>query len=110
MEPDEFWERLKEERCLTPRLREELLRIYGERGKKAIEAIDSGRVMQYRDFVVVAGKSDQYIVEDDFCTCHDHLYRRGLCWHLLAVRLAATAGGFRQVAEWYQEKWIQKRG
>jgi predicted nucleic acid-binding Zn finger protein len=97
MEPDEFWERLKEERCLTARLREELLRIYGERGRKALDAIDSGRVMHYRDFVVVAGSSDQYVVEDDFCTCQDFLYRRGPCWHLLAVRLATITGEFRQV-------------
>jgi len=108
MDAEEFWESLKEERCLPPRLRSELVRLYGERGRKALEALDSGRVMQYRDFVVVAGSSGQYIVEEGFCTCHDHLFRGGLCWHLLAVQVASLVGGFREVGEWYQETWTGK--
>ncbi len=108
MDPDEFWKRMREERSLSPRLREEFLQIFGERGKKALDALDSGRVLRYRDFVVVSGSSGQHIVEEGFCTCHDHLYRGGTCWHLLAVRLAELTGTFRDVDGWFQETWTKK--
>lgn len=109
METSALFERLKKEGALSPPLRDEIVRVFGEKGRKALEALDSGRVMRYRDFDVVLGSSGIHVVEGDFCTCHDHLYRKVTCWHILAVRIAAATGGFRDVDEWYHEAWTRKQ-
>ncbi|MCQ8894094.1 MAG: SWIM zinc finger family protein [Methanolinea sp.] len=108
METEEFWRKIREEKALSPALRAELVRVYGERGRKAIDALDKGRVMKFRDFIVVRGSSGDYVVEEEFCTCQDYLYRGGCCWHILAVRLATLCDTFLTVDEWYQEKWKGK--
>ena len=45
---------------------ETLLQKSGTREKKALEAIHEDRVKQYRDFTVVVGYNDEYIVEDSY--------------------------------------------
>ncbi len=105
MDPGEFWKLLTGEKCLSPRLLHEFICIYGDRGQKALDAYRSGKVRRYRDFVVVAGSSQEYIVEEDFCTCHDFLFRGKCCWHLLAARLAAACGGYDARDDWYQDIW-----
>lgn len=90
---------------LTPDVEKRLVEEYGSRGKKAIDAVRSGKVKKYRDFFVVRGFSGEYIVEDDFCTCNDYLYRLsvkgGICYHSIAVRLAKTTGVYEEVDRWY---------
>ena len=105
MEIDDLFEALREEKELTPELRDEITRIYGARGKKALQAIDERRIKKYHDFFVVVGTSDEYIVDDDFCTCRDFIFRKGRCWHELAVRIAAAIGSFEEVDLWYQAAW-----
>lgn len=99
-----IWQRLAERKDLDPVLRGEIEAIFGTRGKKALTAIDDGKVVKYLDFFVVEGRTSHYIVEDDFCTCRDFLYRGRTCWHLLAVRIAEITGLFRPVDEWYQDR------
>ena len=74
--------------------------------------VRAGRVKKYRDFFVVEGKGDLYVVEGDFCTCRDYLYRLskngGLCYHSLAVRIAAATGQYEQVDEWYSDHILQR--
>jgi len=68
--------------------------VHGSRGVRAIEAVAEGRVKAYNDFTVVVGYDDEYIVEDDGCTCKDAEYNLDpedpteLCWHALAVKIA----------------------
>jgi len=99
----DIWERLR----TNPELDEEIRRAigveFGKKGTSALEAIDAGRVRKYLDFFVVEGKTAAYIVEDDFCSCGDFLYRGRACWHLLAVRIAVAAGLVVTVDRWYQE-------
>ena len=57
-----------------------LARRYGERGIKAIQACRDGKVEKYLDFFVVHGVTGTYVVEDDFCTCSDFLFRSSECW------------------------------
>jgi len=83
--------------------REAIVTAYGKKGTFALDAIDRGRVRKYLDFFVVEGKTASYIVEEDFCTCGDFLYRGRNCWHLLAVRIAVATGRFETVDRWYQE-------
>ncbi|HDQ08420.1 MAG TPA: hypothetical protein ENN44_06545 [Methanoculleus sp.] len=81
-----------------------MVRTYGERGEKAMRACHDGKVERYLDFYVVHGVTGTYVVEDDFCTCSDFLFRGSECWHILAVRYARSSGLWIPRDEWYQEK------
>jgi predicted nucleic acid-binding Zn finger protein len=100
---NDIWVRLKEKPELDAEIRKEIEEAFGRKGKSALEAIDAGRVKKYLDFFVVEGRTAAYIVEDDFCTCGDFLYRGRACWHLLAVRIAQETGRFESVNLWFQE-------
>jgi len=103
------WKLLEKEGRLTPGIRQLIVERYGQRGEKALEIVDEGRVKRYLDFFVVVGSSDEYVVEDEFCTCSDALFRRrGECAHALAVRIAALTGLYEEFSLWYQDIW--KRG
>jgi predicted nucleic acid-binding Zn finger protein len=86
-----------------PDLQREIEEKYGRKGKTALDAIEAGKVKKYLDFFVVEGRTAAYIVEDDFCTCGDFLYRGRACWHLLAVRIARETGSFETIDRWYQD-------
>ncbi len=105
----DIWERIRSEPELNPEIRGEIVAVFGRRGTSAIDAIDTGRVKKYRDFFVVEGRTSAYIVEDDFCTCRDFLYRRA-CWHLLAVRIAVATGRYVTIEKWYMEVQLEKPG
>jgi len=105
----DFWERLREKGRLTPEARRRIEEAFGERGRKALRAVDEGRVKRYLDFFVVVGQSDEYVVEEDFCTCSDFVYRSRHCWHILAVRIAEATGEYEKYPLWYQDTW-SKRG
>lgn len=81
----------------------EMTSIYGERGEKAVRLIREGKVRKYLDFYVVTGKSGEYVVEGNFCTCNDFLFRGRDCAHIIAVRLAEETGCVEKVDEWYQD-------
>lgn len=105
MDVNDLFTWIREEGQLTPALREEIVRIFGDRGRKALRAIDEHRIKRYRDFFVVVGTSDEYIVEDEFCTCPVYFYRGGGCWHVLAVKIASLTGDYEQYDLWYQDCW-----
>jgi predicted nucleic acid-binding Zn finger protein len=86
-------------------IREEIRKTFGKRGIKALAAIDEKDVKKYLDFFVVSGETSEYIIDEDFCTCGDFLFRGRECWHLLAVRLAVASGSFESVDSWYQDEW-----
>ena len=102
-EEQKFWDTLERDRELSIDLQEILLRVYGERGRKALLAVEESRVKRYFDFFVVVGTSDEYVVEDEFCTCRAQVFRGGSCWHVLAARMAELTGRYEMVDEWYQE-------
>ncbi len=94
---------------LTPEAVEQIMNVHGDRGKHAIEAVSEGRVKRYRDFTVVVGYEDEYIVEDGGCTCKDAEYNLDptdpteLCWHALAVPIAERVGAVDHHDMWYSE-------
>jgi predicted nucleic acid-binding Zn finger protein len=104
MNENGIWQRLAEKKDLDPVIRGEIEVVFGTRGKKALAAIDNDKVVKYLDFFVVDGRTSRYVVEDDFCTCSDFLYRGRTCWHLLAVRIAAASGRYRSIDRWYQDE------
>lgn len=97
------WQVLEKAGSLTPEVRSCIIGRYGERGRKALQAVDEDRVKVYRDFYVVVGRSDEYVVEDDFCVCSDFLFRgKGVpCSHILAVRIAKAVGKAESYPIWY---------
>ncbi len=100
----EIWERLKKKPDLDEDIRREIVAMFGRKGTSALGAIDAGRVKKYLDFFVVEGRTASYIVEDDFCTCGDFLYRGRACWHLLAVQIAVATGRFETLDVWYHSQ------
>jgi predicted nucleic acid-binding Zn finger protein len=103
------WKILARERRLTPEVRRLMGERYGQRGVKALEIVDEGRVKKYLDFFVVAGTSEEHIVEEEFCSCADALFRRrGECAHVLAVRIAALIGRYEECPLWYLDSWKEE--
>jgi predicted nucleic acid-binding Zn finger protein len=94
---------------LTPPIVDRIVSVHGDRGQQAIEAVAEKRVKAYRDFTVVVGHDDEYIVEDDGCTCKDSEYNLDqadpdqLCWHAIAVRIAEAIGETDDHDMWYSD-------
>lgn len=106
---DEWERRLSEAGELTPEAVDRIIGLHGDRGNRAIEAVGEGRVKEYRDFTVVVGHEDEYVVEDDGCTCKDSEYNldaadpEQLCWHAIAVRIARAVGATDEHDMWYSD-------
>jgi len=101
----DLWHRLAEKKDLDDTLRRDIEDILGTRGKKALAALEAGKIKKYLDFFVVEGRTADYVVDEDFCTCGDFLYRGRTCWHLLAVRIAQETGTYQKIDSWYQDAW-----
>ncbi len=80
---------------------------YGNRGRKGLEIVNERRVKQYKDYLVVVGESDEYVVEDELCTCRDFLFNSAksglICSHMIAVKVAKQKGAIDTVDAWYQD-------
>ncbi|MBN1194278.1 MAG: SWIM zinc finger family protein [Methanomicrobiaceae archaeon] len=103
------WDRLRADGRLTPAICTRLRHIYGERGEKALRAVKERRVKRYLDFFVVVGLSSEYVIEDDFCTCGDFLFRGRECSHIIAVRIAQATGIYETYSSWYLDEWEEDR-
>ncbi len=95
------WDELHCSQSLTPERKMAFIQQHGERGKKALKAVEERRVKKYCDFFVVVGYNDEYVVDEEFCTCNDFLFRGRECIHLLAVRVACATGCFERYNTWY---------
>jgi len=100
----DLWERLGRQKILDDSLRSEIESAFGARGKKALSTLDAKKVKKYRDFFVVEGSTASYIVDEDFCSCGDFLYRGRPCSHILAVRIAEVTGVYETIDSWYQDE------
>lgn len=80
---------------------------YGNRGRKGLEIVNERRVKQYKDYFVVVGETDEYVVEDELCTCKDFLFnssKNGVkCSHMIAVEVAKQKDIIDAVDAWYQD-------
>jgi predicted nucleic acid-binding Zn finger protein len=94
---------------LTPAVVERITAVHGSRGVRAIEAVAEERVKAYRDFTVVVGRGDEYVVEAGGCTCEDSAYNLDptdptqRCWHALAVAIARRTDAVDHHDMWYAE-------
>ncbi|MDS0295814.1 metal-binding protein [Halogeometricum luteum] len=86
-----------------------LVDLHGSRGVRAVEAVSEGRVKRYRDFTVVVGYAEEYVVEDGGCTCKDSSYNLDpaeadqRCWHVLAAAVAERIGEVDHHDMWYSD-------
>ncbi len=87
---------------LSNRIVEELKNKYGKRGEKAVKLVEEGRVKKYRDFFIVVS-NDEYVVEDEFCTCEDFEFRKKECSHILAVKIARETGNYDSFDIFYMD-------
>jgi predicted nucleic acid-binding Zn finger protein len=80
---------------------------YGNRGNKGLEIAAEMRVKRYKDFYVVVGENDEYIVEGALCTCKDFLFNASRnnvkCSHMIAVEIAERNGLVDVIDAWYHE-------
>lgn len=81
----------------------EFVQKYGSRGERAILVAEDMKVFQYNDFIVVEGKTANYVIEEDLCTCPDCMFRHKACYHLLAAGLARENGLLTFRDAWYAE-------
>ena len=94
---------------LDPSIAGRIIDAHGDRGVRAIEAVAEQRVKQYRDFTVVVGHTEEYVVEADGCTCKDSAYNLDRedpdqrCWHVLAADIARRVGALDHHDMWYSE-------
>jgi predicted nucleic acid-binding Zn finger protein len=106
---DEWQATLEASGELTPGVVDRIVAVHGDRGQRAIEAVAEQRVKEYRDFTVVVGHAEEYVVEDDGCTCKDAEYNLDtadpdqLCWHAIAVRIAAAIDAVDEHDMWYSD-------
>ncbi|MFP4174515.1 MAG: SWIM zinc finger family protein [Halobacteriales archaeon] len=104
----DWLDELEERGRLTGKITDEILKQHGARGKRAIDAVSEGRVKEYKDFIVVVGKEDEYIVEGRSCTCDDYRYNLGeaddeLCWHVISALVAEATDETDEHDMWYSE-------
>jgi len=94
---------------LTPDVVGRIVDVHGDRGQRAIEAVSEGRVKEYRDFTVVVGHREEYVVEGEGCTCKDAEYNLDPddptehCWHVLAAVVADAIDAAEYHDMWYSE-------
>ena len=106
---DEWREALANAGELSPPLVDQIIGRHGERGIRAIDAVTEDRVKKYRDFTVVVGHEDEYVIEERACTCKDATYNLDpddptqLCWHALAVQIAEAVERVDHHDMWYSE-------
>ena len=94
---------------LTPEVTNRILSVHDDRGAQAIEAVGESRVKEYRDFTVVVGHDDEYVVEGHGCGCRDSEYNldpedpTALCWHVIAVAIARRVDEVDDHDMWYSD-------
>ncbi|WP_330631268.1 hypothetical protein [Halocatena halophila] len=106
---EEYEQALEAAGELSPDIVDSIVDIHGSRGIRAIEAVGERRVKDYRDFTVVVGHTDEYVIEDGACTCDDSRYNlerddpSQRCWHELAVEIATRINAVDHHDMYYSE-------
>ncbi|MCS7144027.1 MAG: SWIM zinc finger family protein [Archaeoglobaceae archaeon] len=78
---------------------------YGKRGEKAYFYVSQRRVKKYLDFFVVVG-TNEYIVEEFFCSCPDFqlkLKGKSPCAHMIAVEVAKMLKLYDEIDTYYHD-------
>jgi predicted nucleic acid-binding Zn finger protein len=108
----EAFAELKSAGKLSGRMKDALLKRFGERFTNGWELAKSRKVRRYefkpsgRVVWAVQGRKGEYQVLPDipFCYCDDYYFRvmdkkRGLCYHIIAQRVAEALSQFAKVSK-----------
>ncbi|MGQ9479131.1 MAG: hypothetical protein ACUVQ0_03790 [Thermoproteota archaeon] len=121
--PEEIISVLREQ-GVTPECEDKLVKMFGERGKRALKTVISKRVKKYvlhpsgRIRWIIVGRNEEYLVIPvvKYCSCKDFFFyvmtgEAYMCYHLLAQRIAELTGLFSEVEESDEvyEKFIASR-
>ncbi len=103
----ELLSEIKEVGSITDQQKRTLSKMYGERLKRALKAVEEGRVKKYvfkpsgRVVWIIVGTERDYqtIPSINYCICDDFYFHVishevGLCYHLLAQMLSEALGKF----------------
>jgi len=109
---NEAYAELKSHHTLPSELRDRLGKVLGERFTNGMELADTRKVRRYdfqpseRTVWVVQGRKNEYqvIPEIPFCYCDDYYFRvmekkRGLCYHIIAQRIAEALEQYDKFAK-----------
>jgi len=106
---EELFRRLKQSGALTSELEQEITEVYGGRGKRALEAVKRRCVVKRGQRWFVRGKTDEYEVVRNFCTCKDYVLNISTekadvdrCYHALAKTICELLD--RYYVEEHEEK------
>lgn len=98
---EELFRQLKQNGVLTPELERAIIETYGGRGKRTLEAIKRHRVVKRGQRWFVRGKTDEYEVVRDFCTCRDYVMNIAtekadvdMCYHALAKNICEILNSY----------------
>jgi len=98
---EELSRQLKQSGALTPELERAIMEVYGGRGKRALEAVKRQRVIKRGQRWFVRGKTDEYEVVRDFCTCPDYVMNIAtekadvdMCYHALAKNICEALNAY----------------
>ncbi len=89
-------------------VRDRIVRLYGERGRRALRLADRGRVYMIRFkegfsvWIVEGRRGDYLVMPRKFCSCDGFVYTvfKGVpkpCYHLIAQAFAERFGFYRVV-------------
>jgi predicted nucleic acid-binding Zn finger protein len=109
---DEAVAELKARKGLSVQMKDSLTKLFGERFLNGWELASSRKVRRYefrpsgRIVWAVQGRKGEYQVMPDipFCYCDDYYFRvmdrkRGLCYHIIAQRVAEALNQFEKVTK-----------
>ncbi|MBC7218674.1 MAG: hypothetical protein H5T49_00860 [Hadesarchaea archaeon] len=98
---EQLFKRLQASSVLSPEMEEQIIEVYQNRGKRAIEAIKGGRVIKRGQRWFVRGKNDEYEVVKNFCTCTDYVMNIStekanvdMCYHALAKNICQALNSY----------------
>lgn len=100
---------LEETQTLTAPIVDTLIDHHGDRAKRAITAVTESRIKQYKDFTIVVGHHEEYIIENNSCTCDDVQYNldhddpTDRCWHSIAAEIATILDTADHHDIWYTD-------
>lgn len=98
---DALFQRLRESGALTQDLELAVLEVYGDRGRRALEAVRGRRVVKRGRRWFVRGKTDEYEVVRSFCSCRDYVLNIAtekagvdMCYHALAKNICEILNSY----------------
>lgn len=93
-ERDKLFEKIKKSDELEEGLKERIINLYGNRGKKAIDVVEKDGIEKKGDKWLVKGSEEKYEVVKKFCSCKDYVLNIttekadvDMCYHALAKNI-----------------------